>query len=58
MMRTWFCYQCQSYHKRTDHTWWLKCPASDMVPGTSVSYDSSLCQLWATGLTYPLKVKR
>lgn len=57
-MKTWFCYTCQTYHGRETYPSWTKC--SPLVNGSqqSIHYDDSLCQLWATGLSYPLKVKR
>jgi hypothetical protein len=43
-MKAWFCYQCHSYHNnRLDYN------------QRSISYDDSLCLLWATGLAFPLK---
>jgi hypothetical protein len=48
-MKTWWlCYRCLEYHSSEGY------PNRIDRSQRSISYDSSLCLLWATGLAFPL----
>ena len=51
-MKTWWlCYHCDQYHSMEGCPSWID-------NKRSISYDDSLCELWATGLAFPLVTKK